>query len=208
MYGRKKTYEFTFERRTLVRIVGGVAVLNLLVFSAGLFTGLSVIGLPDLVKQQDAKPAEVQTGFYMPPAETAPEAANAETVPTVAVAEEDMPATETNEVAAADKAVSPDGGVDPDAPALPAEVEVAADPSRYALQVGAFLSSNNADVLLRELAEKGYTPYIFTAPDSKGRPWHLVRIGKFSDRLKASSAASDFQSKERMTALVRPSNAM
>jgi DedD protein len=198
----------------MVRIVGGLAILNLLVFAAGLFTGVSIT-FPELVKLQNAKAAEVQLAVKTSPAEPVPVApAPPETA--AQIAEEDMPAIEApevNEAAAADfsKPVEPApvehvAEVRPPAPVLPEKAVL--DPSRYALQVGAFLSPDNADVLLQQLKIKGYTPYILTAPDSSGRSWHLVRIGKFVNRLTASSAASSFRSKENMTALVRPSNSM
>ena len=206
----KKIYEFSLDRRTLRRILGGVAILNILVFAAGFFTGVSVT-FPQLAQQLNVKPAEVQSGFYMPPADPTPEAV-ASAAATKPVADEDLPAEE----------VAGEPVIDPDAPALPAEEPAVVAPrvaetpirlqlpdsSRFAVQVGAFLSPANAEVLIRDLKDRGYTAYVFMAPDGKGRTWHLVRIGGFIDRNTATSAATDFRSKERMTALVRPANAM
>ncbi len=203
----------------MVRIVGGLAILNLLVFAAGLFTGVSIT-FPELVKLQNAHSAEVQLAVKTPPAAPVPAVPQPEAVPQIA--EEDMPAIEVPE---ASEAVSEVAALDSNEPAAaePAPIEhvvearsvapaqserVAVDASRYSLQVGAFLSLDNADVLLQLLKVRGYTPYILTAPDSGGRSWHLVRIGRFTNRVTASSAASNFRSKENMTALVRPSNMM
>jgi cell division septation protein DedD len=209
MYGPKKMYEFAFERKTLRRIIAGLAVLNFLVFAAGFFTGVTITFPQWIANQPPAatKPAEVQTGFYMPPDPTpAAQPAVEQKVETPAVAEEDLPAEEVATLAETE--------IDPDAPALdfprtpysvPAEL---IDSSKFAVQVGAFLSSANAEVLITQLKDRGYTAYIFLAPDMKGRTWHLVRIGGFIDRGTATTAATDFRAKERMTALVRPANAM
>lgn len=73
----------------------------------------------------------------------------------------------------------------------------------FTVQVGAFLEKSNAEVMLQNLRDKGYTPYIHTIWDDMKRQWHTVRLGNYEDQETASKAAADFAKKERMPTSVR-----
>ena len=72
----------------------------------------------------------------------------------------------------------------------------------YAVQVGAFLSKDNADRFMRRLNQKDYQAYIFQVTGAKERVWHAVRIGSYQDLEAARSDAAAFKDKEKMPAMV------
>lgn len=72
----------------------------------------------------------------------------------------------------------------------------------YAVQVGAFLSQDNADRFMRRLNQKDYQAYIFQVTGAKKRVWHAVRIGSYQDLEAARSDAAAFKDKEKMPAIV------
>src|ERR1700733_1458742 len=126
-------YEFSFERRQLMKLLGGLLSLALLVFSAGFLVG---IGLqlrqpaPTLLAQATLPQPAPAPSLAAPPVVTRPK---------TPVADEDRPAVEPSGDATA---------IDPDPPAVAAAekqlVSAVADPGKFAVQVGAFLQSKNA----------------------------------------------------------------
>jgi len=79
-------------------------------------------------------------------------------------------------------------------------------PPDYCLQLGAFTDLKKAQQLQATLKDRGYTAIIFEGIDTGYRPLHAVRISKFTDIDSATKAASDFTAKERLQAIVRPSD--
>jgi cell division protein FtsN len=195
-----ETYEFAFERGQLFKVVGGLLSLIVLVFSAGLLTGVALQmreAPPTLVAQAQPQPQPMPTPALAAPVLVAPAAE--------AVADEDKPAVE----ASSDEASE----IDENAPAVedtPAESKVAdsVDAGRFAVQFGAFLRRENAGVLVKTLSHKGYDAGVVEREDSHGRTWYLVRYGVFSNRAEATAAALELKARENLDALVRPSNSM
>jgi cell division septation protein DedD len=189
-------YEFSFERGQLMKLAGGLLSLVLLVFSAGLLVGLSyqIQGVEPafLVENQKPQPTPVAKPVVAEPA------------PVV-----ETPATDLSEEAI-------EAAIDPDLPAIdPADSKVAAasavhpiDDDTFAVQLGAFLQSQNAGVFARKIAAKGYETDIVAKEDSKGRTWYLVRHGSFSDRSEATAVAVRLHVREGFDAVVRPANQM
>jgi cell division protein FtsN len=110
-----------------------------------------------------------------------------------------------------------EAAIDPNLPAIdPADDKEAVgsaavhqnDEGAFAVQLGAFLQSQNAGVFARRIAAKGYDANIVAREDSKGRTWYLVRHGSFSDRSEASAVAVRLHDREGFDAVVRPSNTM
>jgi cell division septation protein DedD len=196
-----KIYEFSFERGQLMKFVGGLTSLVLLVFFAGFLTG---VGLP-----LNEAPAVILVQGPQPPyrpdqplaAGILPEQPAIEEV--AAVADEDLPA------------IDPADSVD-DQPAIEEpEVEVAAAEQveapierGFAVQLGAFLSRQNADLLARKLVRAGYEADVVIREDSHGRPWFLVRYGLFPNRAEASAVAIQIKNRDNFEAFVRPSGTM
>jgi cell division septation protein DedD len=195
-------YEFSFERGQLIKVAGGVLSLVVLVFCAGFVAGLALQfrePTPTLVAQSTqpkAKPVAVAApsapALVTPPVEQV--VANKEEEPAI---DPDQPAVE--ETAEND-----------DKPAARESDEPVQSgiPGRFAVQLGAFLRPENAEVLSRKLASKGYDADVVVREDSHGRMWYLVRYGIFPNRAEASAVALEFRSHENLEALVRPSNSM
>ena len=74
------------------------------------------------------------------------------------------------------------------------------------LQLGAFTDIKKAQQLQASLKDRGYTAIIFEGIDTGYRPLHAVRISKYPDIESATKAAADFTAKERLQAIVRPSD--
>jgi len=79
-------------------------------------------------------------------------------------------------------------------------------PPDYCLQLGAFTDLKKAQQLQASLKDRGYAPIIFEGIDSGYKAWHAVRISKYPDIDSATKAAADFTAKERLQAIVRPSD--
>ena len=205
-----ETYEFSFERGQLIKLLGGILSLVVLVFCAGLLVGVALEFRqpgPTLVAQSSL-PSRQTIAVPVPPVPSNPPVAiEAPKGTDAAVSDEDQAA------------------IDPDQPAIEEKEEteqkdnragvVASDEAaqsgvagRFAVQLGAFLQPDNAEILSRKLVAKGYDADVVVREDSHGRMWYLVRYGIFQNRSEASAIALQFKSRENLDALVRPSNSM
>ena len=94
-------------------------------------------------------------------------------------------------------------GAEPEAEDAPPE-SAAPDTPGYTIQIAAYFSEDPAEALLNELKERGYDPYIATAPHSEGRTWYYVRLGHFERGSldQARAAAAEFARKENMKVFV------
>jgi septal ring-binding cell division protein DamX len=198
-------YEFSFERGQLFKVVGGLVSLVLLVFFAGLLTGLMVqMQEPSATLVAEAPPPQLVAVPAPPPPVIAAE-------PVASVAADDQPAVESED----DKAA-----IDPDQPAVEEDkpaVAAASDsddqvqpgiPGKFAVQLGAFLQADNAGLLAKKLEKRGYEVDVVPRQDSHGRTWYLVRYGIFPNRAEATAVAMELKLRENLDALVRPSNSM
>lgn len=196
---KNEVYEFSFERRQLMKVIGGLLSLVLLVFCAGLLVGVAF-------QLHQAGPALMAEATPPQPAPAAPAPAAeaiAQVVEPAEIAAEPVaePFAETN-------------GIDPDRPALEADEIVETEVPRprssetFAVQVGAFLQSENAGVLAKRLTKRGYEAGVVLHEDSRGRMWYLVRSGAFSRRAEAVAVAVRLHDREGLDAVVRPSNSM
>ncbi len=74
----------------------------------------------------------------------------------------------------------------------------------HSVQIGAYLSPENAQQVAAQLHAKGYPARIMKITDAKGRLWHTVRIGDHSSRQAAQAQADDFSRREQKQSVVRP----
>jgi cell division septation protein DedD len=65
--------------------------------------------------------------------------------------------------------------------------------SSYWVQVGAFKESRNAEGLAKALRSEGFGVQVSTV--TREAPMHVVRVGGYPDRSKASAAREELQSK-------------
>jgi cell division septation protein DedD len=92
-----------------------------------------------------------------------------------------------------------------DAPAAPAPEDLnKASALSYSVQVGVFLDANNANLMARDLQDKGYTPIVLKATDDQSRVWHAVRIGAYMNKTAAMQAAAGIARQEKLKVIVRP----
>ena len=195
-------YEFSFERGQLFKVVGGLVSLVLLVFFAGLLTGLMV---------QMQEPSAALLAEVPPPQPVAVPAPPPLVVEVEPVAQEDQPAVESDDDKAAIDADQ--SAVEEDKPAVAAANESDDQvqpgiPGKFAVQLGAFLQADNAGILAKKLEKRGYEVDIVPRQDSHGRTWYLVRYGIFPNRAEATAVAVELKFRENLEALVRPSNSM
>ena len=61
------------------------------------------------------------------------------------------------------------------------------------MQVGAFKESKNAEGLARTLRSEGFTVQVATV--TRGEPLHVVRVGGYPDRGKATAGREELQGK-------------
>jgi cell division protein FtsN len=192
-----ETYEFSFERSQLMKVIGGLLSLVLLVFCAGFLVGIALQlrqPAPTLVAQT-TQPQPAPVAVAAPPIAAPPEEP---------VADEDRPAVEaSDDSAAADTELPAVEAAEPDT-AKPA----VSDAGKFAVQFGAFLQSKNAGILAKRLTAKGYLSDVVAREDSHGRTWYLVRYGAFQNRTEATAAAVELKTRESLDAVVRPANSM
>ncbi len=104
-------------------------------------------------------------------------------------------------------------GIEPTIPGSQSEgKKVSGDPHSsskmaFSVQVGAFLSSKNAEKLTSLLTKKGYAARLVPISDYRKRVWHTVRIWDYATRQEAREKAVAFSAKEKLTATVCPIDA-
>jgi cell division septation protein DedD len=113
-------------------------------------------------------------------------------VSTPAPARPEMPPATTPKAAKApEKAKAPErtAAVTPSKSAA----KPAAANGNYWVQVGAFKESGNAEGLARKLRSEGYTVQVTQV--TRNEPLHVVRVGGYPDRSRASAAREELQGK-------------
>lgn len=76
-----------------------------------------------------------------------------------------------------------------------------ADKVIYSVQIGAFKNEKNAEVLVKQVREKGYDAFVQTTPKDK-EMLHRVLIGKFENRKDAWKLAGEIAEKENVKGVV------
>jgi len=76
-------------------------------------------------------------------------------------------------------------------------------PEVYSVQVGAYREQRYLEAAMEDLEERGYSPYTVHITGAGGLVFQTVRIGRYVSRDEAIRAASEFQHRENMMALVR-----
>lgn len=73
---------------------------------------------------------------------------------------------------------------------------------RFSVQVAACLKAASAQIMITDLKNRNYDPYIFPFTGKDNRHWHLVRIGDFNDWKAAEAAAEAYRRSESADAVV------
>jgi len=125
----------------------------------------------------------------MPPPATTPPAVSS---PTPAPARPEVPAASASKAAKApEKAKAPErtAAVTPSK----STTKPTASNGAYWVQVGAFKESGNAEGLARKLRSEGYSVQVTRV--TRDAPLHVVRVGGYPDRSRASAAREELQGK-------------
>lgn len=165
--------EFALDQKRTTILFVVFVVLLFLVFLAGYLSG-TLVGLPEPDQPPVAKQPSVE-----PPSKPPPQAIQ---VPQVVT----QPVPEPEEEVA----------VQPEPEPEPEPMEEAPAERLYSVQVGAFRTAARAETQQGALAEKGYRPYIYHGPNSKGAMWYTVRVGDYDDVDDAIMAAREFRALE------------
>lgn len=205
------TYDFALDKKAVISLIVGSVAIAALLFVAGLLVGRQWLGTDSVAvahaaeNERAALPTEpVLNDEAAAPA--APKAKPALPLPKQAGENPAAPAAPTAPVAAP-------GNVPPPQVISEAETENAdqsaagtqpAEPDYVTVQVGVFLDDKEAGRLLQQMESKGYRPTFFTGRDAESRQWYAVRIGVYSDKQQAASAAANFTKQEKLKAVVRP----
>lgn len=72
----------------------------------------------------------------------------------------------------------------------------------YSVQVGTYLDKDLARIRLDQLKAKQYPAFLVSAWDHQKQLWYTVRVGRYTDIMKAQMAAKEITMKERIPATV------
>jgi cell division septation protein DedD len=225
------SYDFSFNKKTISFLLGGMAFVGIMLFIAGLLVGASWKPEPTaLAAVNSPQPVVATTTTSAPPA-PAPEDVPKEPVLKAEAATPQVaaPAAEVNVQSVAAPASAKQSHSNAPAEsrrnlALPSLREaddvrviqrsdttaaeendsVSRDQLAFSVQVGVFVDENAANQLVRQLQSRGYRPIILTANDDESRRWYAVRIGAYVNRTEATQAAANIGMQEKIKAVVRP----
>jgi cell division protein FtsN len=229
------SYEFSFDKKSVVFILGGSLAIGTLLFFAGFIVGWdrgTDEARLEFEKQNSAGPvlAKAKTpreSVSPAPAAAKPNTANegqaapAHESPASQQAEEKSAVAPELKAAAKPSPSEPEKKPETLAPAgsvnaggdtsaqkkpSPGAKTDADDATGFSLQIGAFQNENNALHCESSLKSRGYAVFVFDTRDAGGRTWHTVRMGHYPDVDKASAAAAVFTTKERLPVFIRPVN--
>ncbi|MFH1480699.1 MAG: SPOR domain-containing protein [Pseudomonadota bacterium] len=211
--------EFSLDgKRTVFAVIAGT-VLIILIFLAGLVSGIMIIPGKGLHRESVTAPRATTPPQPRIGSPTSPQVTQLPTKPTVIVPQpaqgpraaisqlEGEKRAKEQEIKSVIRrpivAESPPPKQEPvvEKPQEPKEIEPKGK-MVYSVQAGAFLNKKNAEEFVTYLSGKGYNPYMRQLLDTKKRTWYSVRIADCEAREEANRIASEFKSKEKMPAIV------
>lgn len=212
-------YNFSFDKKTIALLLGGLAFVGTLLFVAGLLVGTNW-------KAEQPAVAAAVTGGQPPPAAAPAPAPTTPVVNAPAVRPEHETSDETAEADAAPSPAQQAHGVagvrsvkevgraqlyDGDGEMKIVERAQSSAPradgpnqSSFSVQVGVFVDEKDANRLVGQLRNKGYAPFVLATNDDESHTWYAVRIGTYPDKTEATRAASNIATQENIKTFVRP----
>lgn len=180
--------------------VGGAGILLALGFGVGLVAG-SALEEPDLVAKHLAGEATELPLPQQAPAAPARPAAGPEPAPAAPPeqARSDFDTGDSGEAPEAAPAPKPAPATKPPAASAPRAhaPEVAARPSGFAIQVGAFADRKAADELVSSLKGERLRAYVVGGAPGQAGPFR-VRVGPYPTREEASGEAARLHARRRL----------
>lgn len=195
-------YNFLFDRQSMVLLLAGTVTAAGLIFFGGLLVGLQW-GLPPELFAAAPSPAPAARVAAAQPCEPAAPAVEPAPLARPRVAAEQFASLQAApDESYAEPIPEPVPGPEPQPePATPPVIEQEEE-GRYSLQVGAFRDVGNSEKVIQDLRSRGYEPYVIE--EGSRRVLRTVRIGRYAERQEALRAASEFEQREGMDAIVRP----
>lgn len=206
------TYDFALDKKSVISLIAGSVAIAALLFVAGLIVGRQWLGTdsvtvahaaendhaalptePVLNEEAAAAPAAPRAKPTLPLPKHAGETPIEQSVPTAPVA---VPGNVAPPQVVSEAAIE-------NADQSAADIQLA-ESEYVTVQVGVFLDDKEAGRLLQQMENKGYRPTFFSGRDAESRQWYAVRIGVYSDKQQAASAAANFSKQEKLKAVVRP----
>ena len=213
------SYDFSFSTKALSFVLAGSAFVGIMLFIAGLLIGTNWKAEPNnavnvAVKQPVAAPQpeptvapqdSVMSAHVATPEAAAPGGADASSLASAPVKQAHVSAESV--ISRRWQAPQPAAPHD-DELRVVQEAETPANETAemppFSVQVGVFVSENDARQLVRQLQKKGYTPIVLAANDDESKLWYSVRIGTYKNMTEAAQAASNIADQEKLKAVVRP----
>jgi DedD protein len=194
-------HEIQLNGKQLVFLFMAGTVVAVVIFLLGVFVGRGVRAeggaIDPLVAQQPATvpdiPPVASSSGSEPPASAAEDLSYPARLGSAAAPRETLRDTP----APAPEPVAPTAAP-PSAPPAAAASNVPTEPAGegFAIQLAALGKREEAEVIVRRLAGKGYSAYLM-APATGAPPVYRVRVGKFKDRREAESISSRLQKEEQ-----------
>ena len=205
------SYEFALDKKSIISVIAGWIVIGTLLFLAGWIVGRQW-PMSEAASTPSAATEEQRAELPKEPLLNDQAIARESSAPKK-VAAKVAPPAEANAISpeAVEPAAAPpppnDGRVVIISEAETDDAqkeETAVEPEYVTVQVGVFLEEKDASRLLKQIESKGYAPTFFKGRDAEARQWYAVRIGLYSDKQQAASAAANFTKQEGLKAVVRP----
>jgi hypothetical protein len=206
-------YEFSLNKSAAISMIVGCLVISVLLFGGGLIVGSQWLSSSAAAAETAAKNEEAalpKEPVLNEEKAGAPKAAAPKTTATApakdaaALAAPPGPEQTTQAAAMPDAAANGEVKIISEAATDGANDGNTVEPDYVTVQIGVFLDEREADRLLKDVERKGYAPSFFSGRDAEARQWYAVRIGAYSDKQQAASAAANFTKQEKMKAVVRP----
>lgn len=218
LWSYSMSYDFSFSKKTLSYTLVGFAFMGIVLFGAGLLIGTSWKAEPNAAPnvagtQPTALPATQPVTAPQEPVlkadvvtsgAAAPVDANAANSASSSIKQAHSDASSAVSKNSQEAVPSPNDGELKIIKEADSSSSEAVDSPSFSVQVGVFLSQNDAYLFVRQLQNKGYTPIVLAATDDEGRLWYSVRIGTYQNKTDATKAASNIALQEKVRAVVRP----
>lgn len=143
---------------------------------------------PPAAQAPSPTPPAASTPTPLPPAASAPVPKPETPAPSIP-----SPSPSTPTPRSAEKATPRTKAPDRTASAPSKSAATSTGSGSYWVQVGAFKETRNAEGLARTLRSEGFTVQVATV--TRGEPLHVVRVGGYPDRGKATAARDELQGK-------------
>ena len=205
----KKSYQFSFSKKTLIFMSIGIVFAFILVFILGFMARREFHqNQPDRTIVKDSiRPEKHQENKIPPKMESNKEKDSSDlelTFYQTLLKKEGTPSKQTDQENNVNKSSQVEKQAEQKKPMeikqrVPKEVKEKTKSFKgYTLQVGAFQDKEQAKKIANKLKKKGYPAYIVSSNMPVKGMWHRVRVGHFQDLKEAKKVGLTIEMKERL----------